>query len=235
MEDRRTGTVLEFNKKNGCGTIMEDETGQTIFVNRRAVKRLAEPRWRHSLRAGEERVSFAKVGGLKGFWAAGVMRIKEVTPVEVWEKSADHLHQQASSQVSWAEPATALPAPMVGGSVYVTGEAMVTLVHRAQTPALAQRYACAVSRSLDLTPERGESLAWGAGALPSPCPSPTARSCDHQSIYPQRKWVLCRPRSGCPPAANTLCHPGGTASSSSADLSGTGTCCSFFEVEFLIC
>lgn len=52
LEDRRSGTVIDFNEVNGCGNIEEDDTQQPIFVNRRAVKRLAEPRWRHSLRPG---------------------------------------------------------------------------------------------------------------------------------------------------------------------------------------
>lgn len=130
MEDRRT----DFNEKNGCRTILEYGTGQTIFVNRRAVKRLSEPRWRHSLRAGE-RISFAKVGGLKGFWAASIMRMKEEAPLELWEEGGDHHQTLASSQVSWAEPTAPMSTPQVSGSVYAIEEATIHLVIHTQAAA----------------------------------------------------------------------------------------------------
>lgn len=88
MEDRRAGTVSDFNEVNSCSNIIEDGTQQLIFVNRLAVKRLAEPRWRHSLRPGE-RVTFAKIGGPKSFWAAEVMREREEPPQDIWEEEEE--------------------------------------------------------------------------------------------------------------------------------------------------
>lgn len=130
MEDRSTGTVLEFDGKTGCGYILEDGTGQSIFVNRRAVKRLSEPRWRHTLRLGE-RVSFAKLAGVKGFWAAGIVRLKDPADVVV---TSDVKEQQPAGQLvassgAWAESAMVKPPTIVGGSVYATGEATVTISH----------------------------------------------------------------------------------------------------------
>lgn len=146
---------------------MEDGTGQSIFVNRRAVKRLAEPRWRHSLRIGE-RVSFTKTAGVKGFCAAGVMRVKETAPVEVWEEDEQSVGQGISAQGTLEESAATLSAPLVGGSVYATFEATVTVTHRAQTPAPTQHYVCAVTRSLDWVPLWPENRVWGAGVANTP-------------------------------------------------------------------
>lgn len=66
IHDRRAVTVTEFDKVRGFGFILEDHTGEEVFVDRRAVKRFTEPQWFHSLRKGD-RVTFAKSQGEKGY------------------------------------------------------------------------------------------------------------------------------------------------------------------------
>lgn len=151
MEDRRRGTVLDFDIKTGCGHILEDETGQTVFVNRRAVKRLVEPRWRHNLHPSE-RVTFAKVAGVRGFWAAAVLRCKDPADIVVEEQGEARCPegQMMASSGVWAEMVPAKPASVVGGSIYATGEAMVTISSKAASP--VPQYACEGSQSREWVP-----------------------------------------------------------------------------------
>lgn len=83
-EYRRSGTVLEFDEGQGYGFIIADDCGEEVFVNRRAVKPMSKPHWRHSLRMGE-RVIFARVKRVKGWWAAAMKRIETPREKEVWE------------------------------------------------------------------------------------------------------------------------------------------------------
>lgn len=71
MEDRTTGVVTQWDDLHGYSFIEKDGTVDEVFVNRQAVKRLAEPRWHHNLKIGE-RVEFAKGLGHQGYWAVRV-------------------------------------------------------------------------------------------------------------------------------------------------------------------
>lgn len=131
MEDHRSGTVLDWEEVRGYGFILEDNTGDKVFVNRRADKRLNEPNWRHNLIRGE-RVTFAKTKGLKGFWVAGVKRIEQAATIDDnWEDDT------LSSFSNTAAIASTVPAAFTGernavaGSVYVQGDASVQITNHA--------------------------------------------------------------------------------------------------------
>lgn len=66
MENRYMGVVTQWSDEQGNGFLEEDKTGDELFVNRRSVKRVAEPRWRHNLCIGEL-VEFAKCPCPKGY------------------------------------------------------------------------------------------------------------------------------------------------------------------------
>lgn len=113
MEGRTTGIVTQWDELHGYGFIEEHETEDEVFVNRRAVKRLDMPRWKHNLFVGEK-VEFAKGLGRKGYWAVAVTRFhgppasSDIMP----------LSQGASSR----EP---VPVSLAQGPVVVTGDAHI--------------------------------------------------------------------------------------------------------------
>lgn len=126
LRNRKSGTVLEFDEARGF--ILEDHRGTEIFVNGRAVKRLNEPPWRHNLKRGE-RVRFAKTQGVKGYWAAVVKRIEEITlEDDTWEEDADSLMTSNAPNAPSNSPGD---RSLVTGSVYVQGNAMVQLTSNA--------------------------------------------------------------------------------------------------------
>lgn len=91
-------------------------------MNLRAVKHMSDPHWRHSLRR-RERVTFAPVKGVKGWWA--VKRIESPREEEVW----DDIPQTRESLSPPGSPGYRSPAQ---GSVYVEGQATVQVINQAK-------------------------------------------------------------------------------------------------------
>lgn len=54
MQDRTTGVVEEFNRVHGYGTIRKDQTGDSVFIKRQAVKQKAQLEYLHSLYTREK-------------------------------------------------------------------------------------------------------------------------------------------------------------------------------------
>lgn len=125
IEDRRSGTVLEFDEAQGYGFIIEDDCGEELFVNRRAVKSMSELHWQHSLRRGE-RVMFARVKGVKGWWAAAVQRIEPPREKEVWDEAP----QSRETPSPPGLPGYRSPAR---GSVYVEGQSSAQVTNQAKS------------------------------------------------------------------------------------------------------
>lgn len=129
MFDRRTGTVKEWDESRGFGFLEEDLTQQEIFVNGRAVKHQAEPKWRHNLQVGE-RVTFAKLGSRRGLWALAVLRVPDL-PARVEKPPSPRGCQDTPLR---ADSPTA--GHVIGGSVHAEGYATVHLeTHQYSPPA----------------------------------------------------------------------------------------------------
>lgn len=62
MQNRINGVVEDFDHTRDHGNIHEERIGDWVFVNRRAVKRVTQPEYKHNLYS-RERVEFAKALG----------------------------------------------------------------------------------------------------------------------------------------------------------------------------
>ncbi|XP_040296155.1 serine protease 33-like [Bufo bufo] len=67
--ERRSGTVITFDKDRGFGFIKDLTTGRDLYVNRRSVKRSYLPGYMHNLREGEQ-VEFTLAEGLRVYPSA---------------------------------------------------------------------------------------------------------------------------------------------------------------------
>lgn len=163
MFDRRTGTVKEWDESRGFGFLEEDLTQQEIFVNRRAVKHQAEPKWRHNLRVGE-RVTFAKLGSRRGLWAVAVLRVPDL-PDRVEKPPSPRGRQETPVR---ADSPTA--GHVIGGSVHAEGYATVHLeTHQYSPPAPAtKKLAYVVAKQL--LPDSSQEELQQKVKLPAPEP-----------------------------------------------------------------
>lgn len=127
MRDRRKGTVKQWDEARGFGFIEEDYTEQEIFVNRRAVKHQAEPKWRHNLVVGE-RVTYVKLGSKRGLWAVAVLRASEA-PLE--DESPPSPRGRPETPVRAESPTS---GHVIGGSVHAEGHATIHLESHQYSP-----------------------------------------------------------------------------------------------------
>lgn len=118
------------------------------------------------------------MAGVRGFWAAGVLRRKDPADVVV-EKEAEVKRPEGQVMASsgiWAEVVPAKPASVVGGSIYATGEAMVTISHKVAPP--IPQYACVGSQSREWVPlgapRRANEVTGPASPAPLPVVYPAA-------------------------------------------------------------
>lgn len=157
FHDCRYGTVREWDEARGFGFLVEDLTEQEVFVNRRAVKHQAEPKWRHNLRVGE-RVTFAKLGSKRGYWAVAVLRVPVRVPKEIWEEQPPSpcTHQDTPPR---ADSPTS--GPVISGSVHAAGHTTVHLATHNYPPVPSMPAA----KKLTYMVTRGESSASGSSEL----------------------------------------------------------------------
>lgn len=139
--DRRCGTVREWDEVRGFGFLLEDLTEQEVFVSRRAVKRLMEPKWRHNLKTGE-RVTFCKLGSRRGYWAVAVLRVADTVPERVLKRDRPGVAAQEVKAPVEEVPVVTPPraesptsGPVISGSIHAGPHATLNLATHNYAPA----------------------------------------------------------------------------------------------------
>lgn len=187
--DRRCGTVREWDEVRGFGFLTQDLTGQEVFVNRRAVKRMLEPKWRHNLQVGE-RVTFCKLSSRRGYWAVAILRMADSVPGRVpkREKPAAAEVKEKVEVVPEVTPARAESptiGPVISGPIHAGPHATLNLATHNYAPApppaadktLAVTIRPARSAAAEEPSSKAVTLIHPAGQLPRSChPVATAAS-----------------------------------------------------------
>lgn len=175
--DRRCGTVREWDEVRGFGFLLEDLTEQEVFVNRRAVKRLMEPKWRHNLKIGE-RVTFCKLGSRRGCWAVAVLRVADTVPERVVKRDRPGVAAPEGKAPVEEVPVVTPPraesptsGPVISGSIHAGAHATVNLATHNYAPAPLP--AAEKRLSVTVTPVRPAAVI--EQSLKAQVPAPPAR------------------------------------------------------------